>query len=314
MIHDKSRHARIAIVILNYRTPEMTVTCLASAVKEICLERDLIVVVDNDSGDDSISRLESAIQENGWQRNVILHCSATNSGFAGGNNQGIKAVDAEAYLFLNSDATLEPGCLATLYQELTDHPKVALAGPRIMNSAGEHQASCFRKHHPLGELIKSARTGPITQLLASYDVNLAKQQPSPFDWISFATVMIRAEAIAQVGLLDEGYFMYYEDSDYCRTLVQSGWTIHHVPEATVIHNEGGSSMIAKKARERKNLPAYYYASRSRYFTKWYGKSGLLLANLCWLLGRGIDFLRCTFGKKTPWHAKGSWKQIWIRTS
>ena len=103
-------------------------------------------------------------------------------------------------------------------------------------------------------------------------------EPTPCDWASFAAICIRAEAIEAVGLMDEGYFMYFEDVEYCRRAKQSGWSLLHWPEAHIVHLRGGSGPVKKLSAERKRRPRYYYEGRNRYFRQAYGTLG------SWLTG------------------------------
>ncbi len=105
--------------------------------------------------------------------------------------------------------------------------------------------------------------------------------------------------------------MYFEDVDFCRTAFDHGWKIAHVPEAEVIHLRGGSSSTKTDIKARRRPPQYVYESRSRYFKKFYGPLGVLLANLCWLLGRGISYLRESIGSKSPHICLGQGRDIWI---
>jgi GT2 family glycosyltransferase len=109
--------------------------------------------------------------------------------------------------------------------------------------------------------------------------------------------MIRAEVIHSIGALDENYFMYFEDADYCRCAERAGFEVWQEPAARVVHLRGQSSPVKRLHAARQRLPRYYYASRSRYFRKQFGRSGWLAANLLWTTGRGVAWLRETLGAK-----------------
>lgn len=287
---------RTAVVVINFRTPQLTIDCLETLVGEIDPSQDIVVVVDNDSGDDSYSRIESHIQKQGWQTWVDLIPSGKNGGFSFGNNVGIKSVEAKYYLLLNSDTLVRPGALETMRQAIQERSDVGLVGPRLEWRDGTSQISCFRNRTPASELITAASTGPITRLLQKYVVSLpvSDQRIEPH-WASFACILIRREVIEQVGLMDDDFFMYFEDIDYCRRAIKKGWKVLYEPSARVVHLRGGSSNVKDALSERKRPPRFYYESRARYFAKFYGRIGLWFTNLLWAGGRTIEWVRvvCT---------------------
>jgi len=303
---------RLAIVIVNYRTPNLTIDCLASLQTEVEVGQHCVVVVDNASGDDSVEQIQQAITANNWSEWVKVLPSPVNGGFSAGNNLGIKAITADAYLLLNSDTIVRPGAIASLIKAMETHPQAGLISPRLEWPDATPQISCFRYRSPVSELIASAATGPITQLLNSYDVPIpVSDEAIEPEWTSFACVLIRREVIDQIGLMDEGYFMYFDDIDYCRMARNAGWKILHWPEARVVHLRGGSSPVKAAMAARKRPKAYLYASRTRYFTKFYGYTGLWIANLLWLAGRSISLVREWVGKKQPHTCESEASDIWI---
>jgi GT2 family glycosyltransferase len=110
-------------------------------------------------------------------------------------------------------------------------------------------------------------------------------------------------------LLDEGYFMYFEDVDYCRRVRKAGWQIRCAPESKVTHHLGGSSHAGENGRKR--LPRFYYESRARYYTKFYGRAGLWLANSLWCGGRCVALLRELAGNLEPTRITHEAYDIWI---
>ncbi len=310
---------KIAAIIINYKTPGLTLDCLASLEAEI---RDLAdsqaIVVDNSSGDDSVATLEKEIKSRRWGDWVAIVQSATNVGFSGGNNLGVAAArdrDAfDGYLLTNSDTIVRRGALRLLCDALWSGPAIGLAGPRLEWPSGEIQASCFRAISPGSELAAAAKTGVLSRIVGG-------DLPIPFDsthgaraqtveWISFACVLIRAQAFADIGPMDEGFFMYFEDVDYGLRANRAGWQIAYAPEACVAHLRGGRTPDEFERDERKRRPRFYYESRSRYLAKYYGRTGPLRANLCWTLGRGISWLRELAARKAPHTAAGEAGDIW----
>lgn len=300
---------RTAVVVVNFRTPELVLGCVAALEGQVLAGRDLVVVVDNDSGDDSVERIERAIAERGWGEWVRLVQCGHNGGFSAGNNTGIRAVDAESYLLLNSDAVLRPGALDELRRAAHWHPEAGLIGPRLESADGSPQTSAFRDRSPAGEFVEAADAGPISRLLGRYEVVLpVSHEPIEADWLSFACVWVRGRVLEQIGELDEGYFMYYEDIDYCRRARAAGWRVLYWPTARAVHAQGGTPP-PDATPSPGGLPAYFYSSRSRYFAKFYGRRGLWVANFMWLAGRAISTLREAFGQR-PRRSHQKWRNLW----
>ncbi len=287
---------RTAVVVINFRTPQLTIDCLETLVGEIDPSQDLVVVVDNDSGDDSLARIANHIEAQGWQDWVNLIPTGRNGGFSFGNNVGIESVEAKNYLLLNSDTLVRPGALETMRTALQERDDVGLVGPRLEWRDGTPQISCFRYRTPQSELITAASTGFVTKLFQNYAVALplSDERTDP-PWASFACILIRREVFDQVGLMDDGYFMYFEDIDFCRRARKSGWKVLYEPAARVVHLRGGSSNVKDALAKRKRPPRFYYESRARYFAKFYSRAGLWFTNLMWALGRTIELARviCT---------------------
>ena len=110
--------------------------------------------------------------------------------------------------------------------------------------------------------------------------------------------------------MDDGFFMYFEDVEFCFRARKAGWDIIHNPDAHVVHLRGGSSPVKEFTKMKKRLPRYYYASRTRYFNKLYGWNGLIVANLLWYAGRSISKLRELFMRKEQHICDNQWIDIW----
>lgn len=301
---------RVAVVILNYRTPELVLEGLRSVAPQLGPE-DTVVVVDNQSGDGSLERIAAGLEAAAGDADVRLVQSPVNGGFSAGNNLGVRAVRARAYLLLNSDATLEAGAVERLWKVLEDEPDVGLVSPRLRSPAGEAQANCFRRHTPVSELLLAARTGPVQRLLDRWTVALPPAATCEPEWTSFAAVLIRREVFEQVGLLDEGFFMYFEDVDFCLRAREAGWRLRHEPAAVAVHRHAVSSQMESLTRSRRRRPAYYYAARRRYFSKTLGPAGPLLANTLWTLGHGIAVARELLGNKQPHAVERELVDTWL---
>lgn len=318
---------KIAIVVINYRTAQMTLECLASLAAEVTdLPGCHVVLVDSASGDESADRLEAESSAREWNSWLSIFRLPENRGFSAGNNAGIAFAEQlarfDAYLLLNSDTLVRRGALKTLGQVLENDSSVGLVGPRLEWSDGALQVSCFRKIGPLSELLTAAKTGPITRIFAGGEVAIfdpphceernggVDNDRAEIDWISFACVLIRRDVVSQIGPMDEGFFMYFEDADYCLRARKAGWQIAYAPSAHVVHLRGGRTPETLALEELRRRPAYYYQSRARYLAKYYGRTGPWRANLCWHIGRSVSLAREIAGNKAPHTSFREGTDIW----
>lgn len=308
-----SSPVELSVSIINYRTAELTIQCLRSVLDDMRGIAGHVVVVDNRSEDGSAEAIEAWIARQNPDIPVTLVRSASNSGFSGGHNQGIAARRTEFHLVLNSDAILRPGFFTTLLAAArAAPPRVGLFTPRLEFEDTTPQISHFRFPTPFSELIRGAETGPVTRVLARYDIPLGTSpEPDKIGWASFACILLRHDMIEAIGPMDEGYFLYFEDIEYCWRASRAGWRIMHVQEARAVHFRGGSAPVKRLAAARRRLPAYYYASRTRFLYQAHGRVGLLSANLLWHLGRSIAHLRRLAGKPVPGSAEAEMRDLWI---
>lgn len=303
---------RLTVSIINYRTGALTIDCVQAVLADLDDLDAEVVVVDNASGDGSADEIADWIAAQDPALPVRLLRSPCNTGFSGGHNIAMAAAPAEFVLLLNSDALLRRGALAALLTAARDAPEAGLLAPRIEHDDGSPQISCFRFPGPASELIRAAGSAPVTRLLARRDVPLAlPPAPEAIDWASFACILLRGAMVAQIGPMDEGYFLYFEDAEYCLRARRAGWRVRHVPQARVVHLRGRSGPVKRLAGAGARLPGYYYASRSRFLYQAHGRAGLLAANLAWLAGRGLARLRPLTGRPvTPAVAREA-RDLWI---
>ncbi len=299
----------LTTLIVNYKTADLCIDSLKSLHANGAWPS--VLVVDNASGDDSIERINCAITENNWHKTSVL-VSASNKGFSAGNNIGINASTSDYILLLNSDTLVRAGAVELLVKTLDDNPEVGMASPRLEWPDGGPQESCFRFHRPLNELIRSAATGPITKLLKCYEVPLSVSPEVSYpEWTSFACVLIRRKVFEDIGPLDEEFFMYFEDVDFCKRAHAAGWKIAHNPSAHVVHLRGGSSPVKSQVAKKKRLPRYFYESRARYYYKYFGRFGLFMANIFWHLGWLVAMLRKVLDRAyQPNICQNQWRDIW----
>lgn len=283
--------------MLNYCTPELALNAARTAAADLDPSLDRVLIVDNQSPDDSAAKIRADLERQPLSH-VSLVVSSQNGGFAAGNNVAIRTLNARAYVLLNSDTMVRPGALNQLYSTLMSDESIGIVSPRLEFEDGEPQVSCFRQHSIVSELIHGACTGLLTKALHRFDVPLGVlTEQTDVEWTSFACVMIRREVVERLGPLDEGFFMYYEDADYCRMTRRAGFRIVHEPAGRVVHLRGKSSPVKEATRLKKARPGYYYASRARYFRRAYGPLGALAANGSWTVGRALAFSRELVGQK-----------------
>ena len=288
----------VTIVVLNYRTADLTIQCLDSLVQETQEEIAVeIVVVDNDSGDKSLTDIQAWIEGNGLTGKIRVLGAEANRGFSNGNNLGIAAEKASFYLLINSDALLQSGALKELLGTFANAEDIGLVSPRLISADKTEQQSCFRFASPLSELVRAAGTSFVTRAASRHVVALENQKNLTYpEWTSFACVMIRKDVFEEIGHLDEGFFMYFEDAEFCWRAAASGWRTANNPAAKAIHLRGQSSSVKARQKSKWRMPKYYYESRTRFFFKLYGYTGLVFANLCWTAGWFIANFRSVVQK------------------
>jgi len=279
----------VAVVIVNYRTAGLVVDCLRSLASEVEREPGLrVIVVDNAGGDDSVSVIGDAIRQNGWTW-AEVRALDRNGGFAFGNNAAIRSLIAESHppdfvWLLNPDTLVRAGAATALIDYLERHPDVGIAGGRLEFPNGEPQTAAFRFPSLLGEMEDTIRIGPASQALQRFRVPIqARFANHPCDWVNGASMMVRREVFETVGLMDEGYFLYFEETDFCRRVKQAGWSIWHVPASRVVHLEGQSTGVTGAHLALKPRPKYWFDSRARYYRKHHPGAYAFLADLIWIV-------------------------------
>lgn len=304
----------LSIVIVNYKTPALVINCLATVIPQIGSIDARVVVVDNASGDDSVSKIQSWLIEQppSYKERVILVESPVNGGFSAGNNLGIRKEQANYYLLLNSDTLLRKDAIAILLRRIKSDPKLGALGPQLEYEDGRPQISCFRKRSVASELIRGAQINVISKLLNNKNIAIDDHKShSEMDWISFACVMLPRYAIQKVGLMDSQFFMYFEDIEYCLRLKKAGYKVEQERLARVVHLRGGTSDVKKNSKAQKKLPKYFYESRTRYFVLRGGKTKLLFANLAFYSGRLIRQIKRLVGKRPGPTIPGEWLGLWV---
>jgi N-acetylglucosaminyl-diphospho-decaprenol L-rhamnosyltransferase len=285
---------KVLVVIVNYRTADLTIACLRSLVDEIrSIPGGRVVVADNASGDDSVAGLQDAIEVNGWGGWASIMPLESNGGFAAGNNAAIepalKSSDPPEYVYLlNPDTIMKPGGISSLVQFLDEHPSVGIAGGASVNGNGEPLSSGFRFHTVLGELEGGLRLGAVSRVLKDYVVATgAHAKAQQVDWVVGASMMIRRAVFDAIGLFDSNYFMYFEEVDFCKRAKQVGWPTWIVPKSEIVHLVGASSGVTSAKRSEKRRPRYWFDSRHRFFLRHYGFAKTVLADFAFASGYAV---------------------------
>ncbi len=302
----------LVVSIINYRTADLTIAAARSVLREFGTRTNAaLVIVDNASNDGSAEAIEAWLAETGDARATLVH-SPTNSGFSGGHNQGFAVFpDAAYYLVLNSDALLCEGFFDAILAAADASPEAGLIAPQLEWEDGRVQQSCFRFGGPLSELIRGAETAQVTALLQKFVVALpVPPKPEDIDWASFACILLRGDMVRDIGPMDEGYFLYFEDAEYALRGRRAGWRVVYAPEARAVHFRGGSGPVKAMQAAKKRLPPYYWRSRTRFLRQAHGPLGPLLGNLAWLLGRLVARFRPLLGRPVPMAHEKEWRDIW----
>ncbi len=294
----------LLVVIVNYRTASLTINCLRSLVSErLSLPGMQVVVVDNASGDDSVEQISAAIESEGWGEWALLLPSEHNGGFAFGNNFAIRPAlqssNPPPYFFLlNPDTEVRSGALKALVDFMEQHPDVGIAGSSLEGADGKLWPIAFRFPTVLSELDSGLRLGIVSKLLSNWVVaRTMNNEESQVDWLPGASMMIRRQVFESVGLMDEEYFLYYEETDYCLQAKRAGWSCWYVPQSRVMHIAGQSTGVTGKNVESKCRPQYWFNSRKRYFVKNHGLLYAVIADFVWILGFTVWKVRQVIQRK-----------------
>jgi GT2 family glycosyltransferase len=288
----------LVVAIVAWRCAELAIAAVASLEDERTdFEHLHVVLVDNDSGDGTAEALESAIVDRGWAGWVHLVRAPRNGGFAYGNNLALRhalreGLSFDRFLLLNPDTYVRRGAVRVLSDFLDRHPDVGIVGGRSEDPDSTPQVCAFRFPTILGEGLAHLRFGPLDRLLESRLTRVGiPEEPREVGWVSGAFMMIRPEVIHEVGLLDEAYFLYYEETDFCLRAARSGWRCWHVPAARVVHLVGTSSGVGTRHARQGRRPAYWFESRRRYFVLNHGLAYAVGVDLVTLVAQGLHGLR-----------------------
>src|SRR3989338_1977255 len=231
----------LSIIIVNFETPDYTLECIRSIFKNQPSSSFEVILIDNGSEDRSLDLIRSEFPE------VVCIETGKNLGFSRANNLGIHNARGRFVLLLNSDTKILDNSLDRLLAFLESNPRIGAVGRRQWDGEGKLQLSCGHFPTFFTEILRklfhyrlSINDLKVRDYLEEKYSGLSK-----VDWISGSCLMVRREALAKAGLLDERYFMYFEDVDWCRCIREAGWEICYLADCTILHYGGVSA--------RKNL-------------------------------------------------------------
>lgn len=269
----------LSIVIVNWNTCSLLRACLDSILKNTGIIECEVIIVDNGSSDGSPDMVAQCYPQ------AVLIRNTDNVGFARANNQGIYLATGQYLLLLNSDTEIVGNALSTMVSFMNCHPDVGAVGPKLINRDGTRQPSCdlfpllpwemawqrfFDKICPSNQLTRRGRMA-----LWTYE------EPLEVDWILGAALLVRREVIEQVGDLDEDFWMYAEDLEWCYRIKKAGFKVFYLPYAQICHVHGGSCQLSSELRQR--LAKRRDDSLVLFYRKHYGLLAAL--GLCLILAR-----------------------------
>lgn len=321
-MNNTHEEGQVAVVIVSYRSAPLTIACLASLATERAAARPAnlcAVVVDNDSGD--AVPVGEAIAAHGWTDWVKLVRAPKNGGFGYGNNLGAAtaraAWNAAWVHFLNPDTRVQPGAILALRDFLAAHPHAAFAGSRFLNGDGSSWPYAFRFPGLASEFEGGLSFGPVSRLLSRHVVpQVMGDRTARIDWVSGASVMARADALEALHGFDEGFFLYFEETDLCLRARQAGWETWYVPHSVVVHIAGQSTGVTCRDQRPRRLPAYWYESRRHYFVANHGRINAAAIDFAALIGHAAGRVKRRLqgrgGENVPHFLGDLWRHSVLR--
>lgn len=268
----------LSIIIVNWNTKDDLLNCMESLFQKREEHSWEILVVDNGSIDGSEEAVRAEFPE------AILIHNSLNLGYARANNQALKLSRGRYFLLLNPDTRLKQGSIETLMAFMDSYPTASVAGVQLLNSDGSKQNSIANFPSMATELLNKSLLRwffPKTFPGKGRDY----RDPVEVDSVIGACMMVRRAAMEQVGLLDEDYFLFLEETDWCYRMKKAGWKVYHVPQAEVYHFQGKSA-----EKDKKRAKVEYYHSRYQFFKKNRGFRQWFVLLIGLLIKLGFEFL------------------------
>jgi GT2 family glycosyltransferase len=285
----------VVVIIVSYKCATLTI----ESIRSLAMERSVsnlslrAIVIDNASGD--ASAIEDAVACSGWSDWVAVHRAPLNGGFAYANNLGMQLAYAEGsptyFYLLNPDAQVRPGAVMALMRFLDSHPEIGIAGSSFENADGSDWPLAFRFPSLMSEFLQIDWT-LLNRIFDRYVV--ARHMtggPQPTDWICGASMLIRASILEAIGGMDENYFLYFEETDFCLRAKRAGFPTWYVPQSRVMHIRGQSTSVTDTAEGVKRLPSYWFESRRRFFALNYGIPHAIAIDVVAIISNAIGLVK-----------------------
>ena len=265
----------LSVVIVNYQTFDLTKNTINSILEYNYPFSYEILVVDNASSDDSLSRLKDYFNDK-----VKFIASAENNGFAAGNNQALAVAEGRYILLLNSDTIVWENTLENIYYYMENHTDVGACGCRVLLENGELDKACKRSFPNVKNSFFRLFHIPTNSKDDNYNLdNLPDGEIYEIDCLTGAFMFIKSEALNEVGFLDETFFMYGEDIDLCYRIKKSGWKIVYYGESKITHLKGASSK-----KQKSKLIYEFYRAMYIYYKKHHASESSFIVNIVVYIG------------------------------
>ena len=253
---------KLLVILVNYNTSELLLKCLESLEKQNIDVDYRVVVVDNNSQDGGVERLHKEYSDV-----TVIH-NTTNGGYAKAVNQAIREFNSDYIMLLNPDIKVKPGSIEHMLDFMKKTPDAGIVGGKLLNPDGTLQYSCrtfytlpviLWRRTFLGKLFPNSKILS-RHLMLNWDHHSVRE----VDWMLGACLMIRRSALKEVGLMDERFFLYFEDVDWCYRMKKGGWKVYYLPDAEMVHDHQRQSA---QGFMNKTL-VYHIMSMFHFYDKW----------------------------------------------
>jgi len=286
----------LSIVIVNWNTRDLLIQCLESIFDTVREKDPEVFVVDNGSIDGSVA----AIKEKFPGVKVIEN--QANLGFAEASNQALRLSQGKYVLLLNPDTKVQEEAIAALISFMETHPGAGVSGAQLLNSDGSKQNSVANFPSLATELLnKSLLRWLFPDAYPGKERTYS--EAIEVDSVIGACLMVRRDALNQVGLLDKDYFLFLEETDWCYRMKRAGWKIFHVPKAQIFHLQGKSA-----EKHKKRAKVEYYRSRYRFFKKNKGGAQFLILSIGLAIKLVVELVSTGVGCLVTLFAVKKWRQ------
>lgn len=256
----------LSIIILNYKQKGLTKQCVKGIINTSPNLNYEIFIIDNNSNDNCIEGLKEKIKN----PHLKFIQSDKNKGMGAGNNLGIKKAKGKYILILNPDVAVFRGDLEKMYEYMETHPETGALGAKLITPAKELQYSCFQFPTPLKLISRRINLPFAKKIQTSYQMaDWNHSETREVNWVQGSCMLVRKDLIDKVGMFDERYFMYLEDTDWCHRFWQAGYKVVYYPEVSLVHYYSrGAAGFGLLGSLFKKITWIHISSATKYFWKW----------------------------------------------